>query len=151
MLTAADCCSKNIFVGAVVIPELKFRDVKRQIFGADLVEAANDAAFARPETFNRVGVNRTYDVFLAVMVNRLVIVFFVQAAIHAALIGRQQANFVRYHFANEGFCQVKQRAYLLRRLNDGLSPEVAAAEEAASASPSNAYAVSVPYGAEREA
>ena len=45
MLTAADCCSKNIFVGAVVIPELKFRDVKRQIFGADLVEAANDAAF----------------------------------------------------------------------------------------------------------
>ena len=48
---------------AVIIAELKFRDVQRQIFAADLVIAADDAALNdRPEAFNRVGVDRADDV-----------------------------------------------------------------------------------------
>ena len=55
--------SENVVVEAVVISELKFRDVQRQIFGADLVIAADDAALEdRPEAFNRVGVDRADNV-----------------------------------------------------------------------------------------
>jgi hypothetical protein len=42
----------------VVIPELKFGDVERQIFAADLVTGADNVALPdRPKAFNRVGVN----------------------------------------------------------------------------------------------
>ena len=60
-LTSANHRTKDIRIGAVVISELKFRDVQRHIFGRNFVEAANDAALEdRPETLNRVGVNRTH-------------------------------------------------------------------------------------------
>src|SRR5665213_2199742 len=36
--------SENIFVPAIVIPELKFRDIKREIFSANLVERSDDSA-----------------------------------------------------------------------------------------------------------
>ena len=36
--------AENIIIETVVISELKFRDVQRQIFAADFVEASDDAA-----------------------------------------------------------------------------------------------------------
>jgi hypothetical protein len=39
--------SENIGLAPVVIPELKFGDVQRQIFGADFVEATNNATQVR--------------------------------------------------------------------------------------------------------
>jgi hypothetical protein len=36
--------SENVVIEAVVVAELKFGDVERHIFGADLVERADDAA-----------------------------------------------------------------------------------------------------------
>ena len=65
-LTSAYRRSENIRVEAVVVAELKFRDVQRHIFGADFVERADHAALEdRPEAFNRVGVDRADDVLLA--------------------------------------------------------------------------------------
>ena len=55
--------SENIFVHPVVVPELKFRDVQRHIFGADFVKAANNTALEdAPKALNRIGVNRADDV-----------------------------------------------------------------------------------------
>ena len=55
-------CSKNICVHAVVIAELELRDVQREIFAADLMERAHDAAFEdAPEVFNRLRVDRASD------------------------------------------------------------------------------------------
>ena len=63
ILTAIDCCSKNVFVLPVVVAELKLRDIQRQVLGADLVEGADHAALEdRPETLNRVRVDRADDV-----------------------------------------------------------------------------------------
>ena len=43
----------------VVILELRFRDVERQVLAANLMIAANDAALdERPEALNRVRVDR---------------------------------------------------------------------------------------------
>jgi hypothetical protein len=54
------CRSEDIGVVAVVVPELKFSDVQRQILLADLMVAANDPALEdAPEAFNRVGVEPT--------------------------------------------------------------------------------------------
>ena len=50
--------SENVVIEAIVIFELAFRDIERQIFAADFVITANNRPFEdRPEAFNRVGVN----------------------------------------------------------------------------------------------
>jgi hypothetical protein len=49
---------KHVGIEAIVVTELKFRDVQRHIFCAHLVESANNAALEqRPKAVNRVGVD----------------------------------------------------------------------------------------------
>src|ERR1700722_13888570 len=63
---SADCYRRpeDIGVMAVVVPELKFSDVERQILLADFVVAANDPALEdAPKAFNRVGVHSADNVF----------------------------------------------------------------------------------------
>ena len=57
-LTSADHQAEDVMIAKVVVPELKFRDVERHIFGTEAVEGTKDATLEyRPGTFNRVGVN----------------------------------------------------------------------------------------------
>jgi hypothetical protein len=57
--SARNCRPENISILAIVVAELKLGDVQRHIFGADLVERADRAAFEdRPETLNRIRVDR---------------------------------------------------------------------------------------------
>jgi hypothetical protein len=44
MLTPADHRAEDIALGAIIVPELKLRNVQREMFVADFVERANDAA-----------------------------------------------------------------------------------------------------------
>ena len=68
--------SKDIGVVPVVVAELEFGDVQRQIFAADLVEGADDAALEdRPEAFNRVRVDRADDVLLGDVIDDLMGIF----------------------------------------------------------------------------
>src|ERR1700731_4465941 len=98
-----NCCSKNVRVLAIVIAELKLRDVKRQIFGADFVEAANDAAFEdRPEALNRVRVDRADNIFVRTVTNESVLrIFAAQCVIGAQVVSGEQTNFVRDGFADK--------------------------------------------------
>jgi hypothetical protein len=58
--------TEDIDVLPVVMPELKFRDVQRQILATDLVIGADHAALKyAPKAFNRVGMNGTYNVVTA--------------------------------------------------------------------------------------
>ncbi len=97
--------AENIGVETVVISELKFRDVQRHIFGADLVETANDPALEdAPEAFNRVRVYRTDHVLFGVVIDRLVLrVTEMQPVVSAAFIGREQADAVANCLAHERF------------------------------------------------
>jgi hypothetical protein len=107
-LVSAACyrLTEDIRVGAVVVPELKLRDVQRHVFAADLVEAADDAALEdAPETFNRVGVNRADNVLASGMMRALVRIF-CQSAVNPAFVRREQADFIGNHFANECLCVV---------------------------------------------
>ena len=59
---------EDVGVAAVVIPPLKFSDVERQVFGADVVEGAHDAAFQeRPEAVDGLGVDVAPDIFAPVV------------------------------------------------------------------------------------
>lgn len=96
--------AEDIVIEAVVVFELAFRDVEREIFAANLMVAADNRPFEnRPETFNRIRVNRTNDVALGGMMHSLVIVVRRQAAIDAAFVGCEQTNLGRNCLAHELF------------------------------------------------
>ncbi len=103
-LASAACYrrSERIGVATVVIAELKFGNVQQHIFGAHLVECADNTALEqRPEALNRVGVNRANNVLLSLVVNHLVRVVAQIVAIAGPLVRRQQADFVRNGFIHE--------------------------------------------------
>jgi hypothetical protein len=111
-LASAHCYrrSENIGIGAVVIAELKFRDVQRQIFLADFVECAHHATLKdRPETLNRIRVDRTNDI-LAHMTTSAVVdclmretVLPTQPMIASEIISAKQADFAGNRFLDETF------------------------------------------------
>ena len=71
-LVSAACYRRpeHIGVAAVVVPELKFGDVERQIFCAHLVERADHAALEdAPKAFNRVRVNCADNVLLVTVLH----------------------------------------------------------------------------------
>ena len=71
-LTSLDRRSEDVVVQAVVVAELKLRDVQRQILGADLVERADDPALEdAPEAFNRIRVDRADNVTFRGVVDAL--------------------------------------------------------------------------------
>jgi hypothetical protein len=104
-LTTAYSRSKNICVLAVVVAELKFRDIQWKVLFADVVEGADNAAFEdAPKALNRVRVDRANDVIAARMVDSNVLrKFFVQVLVANPLIRNQQANLVRDSFLHETF------------------------------------------------
>lgn len=62
--------SEDIGIEAIVIAELELGNIERHVFGAHLVESADNAAFEdRSKTFDGVGVDRTNNVLLAVVID----------------------------------------------------------------------------------
>lgn len=106
-LVSAACYRRPEHVGvhAVIIAELKFRDVERHIFGAHLVERADYAALEdRPETLNRVRVDCADNVLMAAMVNARVRDAGGQVLIAGPSIGRQQADLI----GNDLFAEIER-------------------------------------------
>jgi hypothetical protein len=81
-----------------VVSELKLGNVSRQILFADFVERADRARLKIEQNPQLYSMRRAEDVLLAVVIDRSAPIL-IQAVIHAALIGREQADFVRDHFA----------------------------------------------------
>lgn len=94
--------SENVIVEAIVIPKLKLRNVKWQVFGADLVERAHDTALKdAPETLDCLGMDRANDILAARMVNSGVWEVLVEALVADPLIGAEQANLFGHGFVDE--------------------------------------------------
>jgi hypothetical protein len=97
--------AEYVRVPAIVVTPFKFRDVQRQIFAADFVEAAHDATFQeRPEAVNRLSMNRAVDILASAMPHSAVLF---QLAISWVFISCNQAHFFRDCFADkavQGFC-----------------------------------------------
>jgi hypothetical protein len=101
--TSPYCRFEDIGVLSVVVPELKFRDVEREIFAAHLMEAPDNAALEdAPEAFNRVGVDCADHVFADSMAASPMREVGRQPRVTAVFVGCEQAHLVRNDFADEG-------------------------------------------------
>jgi hypothetical protein len=61
---------KNIVTEAIIVSELELRNVKMQVFLADIVECADDTALDdAPKALNRVGINSADHVLMPRVVN----------------------------------------------------------------------------------
>src|SRR5947209_836197 len=96
ILASRNCRSEDVRVSAIVVAELKFRNVERHVFAADLVERADNAALEdRPKAFDAIRVYEAVDVFAKRVLDIGVWVFWPQALIGMIVVGREQTDFVR--------------------------------------------------------
>jgi hypothetical protein len=94
--------AEDVRVLPIVVSELKFGHVERHIFRADFMEGADNTAFQdRPETFNRVGVDGTNNIFMFAVSDEGVRKFLTEFSISAHVIGNEKADFVGYRLADE--------------------------------------------------
>jgi hypothetical protein len=85
--------AEDVRVVPVIVAELKFRNIQRQILAADLVEAAHDAALQqRLEAVNGLRMHHAIDVLPRGMIDGTVIVNLVQRIVGSVLVSRDQAD-----------------------------------------------------------
>jgi hypothetical protein len=107
---SASCysCAEDIGVVPIVVAELEFGDVQREILLADLVIAAHNAALdERPEAFNRVRVDRADHVIAERMVNRDMRIGLVETLIRGQRVRHQKTDLV----GNGGTDEIGQRIH----------------------------------------
>ena len=104
ILASLNSCSEYIAIKAVIVAELEFSDIERQIFLADLVVAANDPALDdAPEALNRIGVNRADNVLARAVIDDAMLVLVAETAIGRIGIGAKQANAIRDGVTDKSF------------------------------------------------
>jgi hypothetical protein len=98
----ADRRAKNVRVRPVVIPELEFSDVQREVLFADLVKTAHDAALnQRPEALDGLRVDRADNVLLAAVIHATVRIFGIESVVAGPCVCAEQTNLRRDAFADE--------------------------------------------------
>src|SRR6266571_8541944 len=102
-LARLDDRAKNIRVLPIVVSELEFFDVQRQVLRADLVERADDPALHEtPEALDGIGVNRAVDVFASAVMHHPDRVLEAEFAVSGVLVSAEKADLVRHGFADKG-------------------------------------------------
>ncbi len=103
-LASLDCLAENVGVQSIVISELEFYDIERQVFVTDLVEIAHNTALdQRPEALDCVRMNRADDMLTNVVVNGLMREPILQSVIAVIGVCAKQAHAGRDGFADETF------------------------------------------------
>src|SRR5579862_1508490 len=93
MLTSLDRFGEDTRVAPVIVSELEFRNIQRQVLAADFVIGADHAAlYEGPEALNGVGVDRAEDVLPSAVVDGPVRLG--ERAIDLEVIVRNQADLV---------------------------------------------------------
>lgn len=95
--------AEDVSIVAIVVSELKLGDIQRQIFGADFMKRANNAALEdRPEAFDRVGVDRAHDVLALAVINNAMRELAVKLPIAGECICAKQAYLFGNRTTHEG-------------------------------------------------
>jgi hypothetical protein len=96
--------SENVIVEAIIVPELELRNVKMQVFVADIAECAHGATFEdASEALNRLSMNSADDVLVLGVVNGAVREAETKVLVADPLIGADQAYLVRHGLVDERF------------------------------------------------
>jgi hypothetical protein len=103
-LASSNRLAENVGIGAIVIAKLEFRDIQREIFGADFVERPDHAALHEaPEAFDCLRVDRSDHVLAFAVVHDPVREFTVQMLVANPFIRANEADFGGHALANESF------------------------------------------------
>src|SRR5579872_3712838 len=95
-------CLENVRVVTVVVLELRFGDVEREVLPADVVERADDRPLDdRPEALDGLSVDGADDVLAVCVADDLVRVRLMKAPVADPLVSDQEANLGRDGFADE--------------------------------------------------
>src|SRR6266852_6599937 len=87
------CCAKDVRIVPIIVAEFEFSDVQRQVFAADLVKAAHDAAFQeRPKAVDRLSVHDAINILPSGMAHKAMVIVFPEVGIAGVLIGSDQAH-----------------------------------------------------------
>src|SRR5450432_1040571 len=101
-LASRNSRAEDVIVLPVVIPELKFRDVEREIFGGHLVKGTHDAALQEgPETVDGLSVDRTDNVLTTRVIDRPHEIGGMQGAVGAELVGAKHRDLVGHRFGHK--------------------------------------------------
>ncbi len=96
------CGLENVGVHPVVVAELKFSDVQRQIFAAYFVEAPHDAALEqRPKAVNRLGVNHTVNILFFGMADEGMREIFFEMPVAGMFVSHKQADVIGNGLTNK--------------------------------------------------
>src|ERR1700733_13172528 len=99
---SADRRAEDVRVFAIVVPELEFYDIKRQVLVPDVVECTDHAALDdAPEAFDRLSVGGADNVLPASAVNRRMRVICTKPLIADPLIRAKPANLRRDGLTDE--------------------------------------------------
>lgn len=102
MSACLDRCAEDVCIHTLVIAKLKLVDVEMQVFLADLMECADDPTFHDgPESFDRIGMNGSADVFPVRMMHHVVRDARIEFPIATMIVRRKQADMMRNCFMNE--------------------------------------------------
>jgi hypothetical protein len=86
-----NCCSEDVEFIAIVVAELKLRDIEMEIFLADLVVCCDNTALQdRTEALNRIGVNCANDMLADCVVNELMRETELQTAMAGVSVGQSR-------------------------------------------------------------
>lgn len=95
--------AEDVFVFAIVITELEFGNVKRQILLGNIMESTDEPSLDhRPKRLNRIDVNRADNVLAALVIDERMREVLAEPAIAAMRIGAKQADLMRNCRAHEG-------------------------------------------------
>src|SRR5580704_14640887 len=104
LLASTDRRAEDVGIAAVIVSELKFRDVQRQALFADLVKATHDAALnQRPEALDCLSVNRADNVLALAVVDDATRVCRVQVLVSGEIVDAEQADASGDSFAHKFF------------------------------------------------
>jgi hypothetical protein len=121
--------AENIGFAAVVMPELELGEVEREIFLADMVEAAHDAAFEEtPERFEIVGVNLAAYIFTLSVADGFVREVFLQKAITRVFVSSDQIHRLTDCLSDERI--QRDRVRVLDNLTDDVALPADSADDA---------------------
>ena len=98
---------ENLRVVAIVVAELEFRDVQRQIFAADLVVGTHDAALnQRPEAVNGLSVHHAVNIAAYGVPHENVFELVFQVPVSSVFVAHDQADLLRNGLPHEAIQSV---------------------------------------------
>src|SRR5258708_17638827 len=100
--SSLDCRREHVAVVAIVVAPLKFIHIEREIFLADFVERADDAALHDgPESLNGVRMNSTDYILILLVHHNAMRPTLVQVVVDFGFVRRNQADSVRHGLFDE--------------------------------------------------